>query len=1825
MAAAEPPSATAADHDDAVADEADPGVFSVDVVTPAGNVLRLHHVSAAETVMSLRQLIADIPQVAHYTCYDLVAEHVPPAAPSGAGRRAAASGRRAADALGREAGEAPAGVLLTDDPSRSASPQRGKAAPEPRGSRKRGAAGGASSSDDDDDDGSSDGRGGVAAGLHPCASVPGALPDRALNDFLDLAEYRDVCSGRSRLRMTMRPYDVRHVRLHLRRLRETLSHPPAPQPSVSVVSGDGAELPCVDVADYSAQPAEAAGAHGAAAAQPPAAPALPGAAPSGTGHDDATSAAELIRSVAAAQDGLRSALERLPPVPVPVPARLQSVYSPPGADAVAGPVTLLRVMQPADSGPPCVGSVSLSGWNPPPSSRAALGDLLYLDVVTLDAAASLSAALAKSLRETGADEDAALLAAAQEAEEADAGAVLHVTATASGFFVNRTARGAFDPEPLPGDAATHSSTLVGLLVRASPAFALGYASLMRRAADAAASAPSSTLAPWETLFNMSVRPPPSLRAAALGESAGGGGPSPPTFSGTFASIGEGYAFARRPWLVDPTGGRASSVRPWDGPADAAPAPGSAAGSGHRRAAGGGKGGPWWDSPSVAWVRHRHDLNRAEDELAAAFGMDERGALRDWNEEYQSCRSLPSATLQERIVRARALTKVVVDFVEAATRGALAIARGHVPPLNPTDDPSTFVYVFNSIFFSLGMDETLRRRHRRRRLRSARRRDRRTRAARRAADEAGARAAAASAEAEAEGTPETAAAAAAAKAAATAAEEAAAAAASTTGIEDALADAASMVPSNHDLHGVRALNRVDITGLHTLLTVVVDVAGRRVVAQSIIPGILQGEQASTLVYGSTDNGATVASEPAMHGLMRQACEQLGIAERIFDPAAMPGAKPAGEEPSAASAAPVEAAAASGPAPEPRPAAPAPPSPPVAASGPIGVVGVAQPWASTRRVPLCGPVECKGIVGSDGRFYVLDMVRCTPRDAGYYRERRALRDEARPEGPGAPAAAARPPWADIGDGGSDTDEDGIGACYTALLRPELLEAYQRHREEALREALTEAGDAGKDEAGTDGAARGAAETDDAVADGAAGAGSVLPVRFNVNVFTRFARATGDAFQVRRDEEQAELASAFLHRHALPLFCRDLVSGGGSAVPLDGDQLTARLHLAGINVRMLGRVANFVFDDESRRAAACPAVLELVETEMVARIARRRLNAIIRDDPRTRAAPAVATAAFLNALLGAPAPHGGAASSSASSSSFSVIPGVGERSGSLASGLDTLTQAARAVEEMGVTRDSVWSAIHEGVRQHFKCDLRLWRNGGFAEAGEAERAAEAVGAARAAAADGHATVRAALEMAAKAHADAATEAGAEDDAAGADGVGAGPSGTVAAEAAEVLASARAEAEARDRRVSLLEAAVAAPHRRVARCHRVPLLRRLCQKAGIQVVSREYMLGGSSSAVAVASAAAGHAGDRSAASGGASSSSASSSGASGKGKGGGKRSSGKGGRSRGGGGGGGTARAAPVAEGWAWYGGAVSRGVAETPFRVSDVAGLVPVVKHCLPTSLLRDATVLHEEGQALLGEGRLQEAYQCVQEALLLLYQVCGAAHAETASCCSTLAVVLWHAGDKLGAVAQQQRATVLMELLCGLDHHEAALAHSNLAYFLGGCNETQAAAVHMRRSLFLMDMLGGPSGGETVATWLKLGMVYQDGQHAVMAVACFREALRRCGHDASQAAACLHALAVAHSVGGGFQEAAAHEQRAADLLAPVLGKTHPRVLEAVRWTKQFARKAQTLSSALLSSVGHAEDADAAAPGPAAADRPADPAPAPKSGTKPKRRRAKKGSRG
>lgn len=134
------------------------------------------------------------------------------------------------------------------------------------------------------------------------------------------------------------------------------------------------------------------------------------------------------------------------------------------------------------------------------------------------------------------------------------------------------------------------------------------------------------------------------------------------------------------------------------------------------------------------------------------------------------------------------------------------------------------------------------------------------------------------------------------------------------------DAAYVAPAK-DLQGVKAYSELDIDGLCVLGTVVVDYQGYRITAQSIIPGILEREQEQSVVYGSIDFGKTVVTNDKYKDVLEKAAAALKIR-------------------------------------------------------PHKVIN-----HKGETIELYSAVDCKGIIGTDNRKYVLDLLRTFPPDVNY----------------------------------------------------------------------------------------------------------------------------------------------------------------------------------------------------------------------------------------------------------------------------------------------------------------------------------------------------------------------------------------------------------------------------------------------------------------------------------------------------------------------------------------------------------------------------------------------------------------------------------------------------------------------------------------------------------------------------------------------------------------------------------------------------------------------------------------------------------------------------
>ena len=256
--------------------------------------------------------------------------------------------------------------------------------------------------------------------------------------------------------------------------------------------------------------------------------------------------------------------------------------------------------------------------------------------------------------------------------------------------------------------------------------------------------------------------------------------------------------------------------------------------------------PWLVKAPSTTADHQADIARTQETFMMA-GQEGTDTLRDWNEEFQTTRELPTETVQDRVFRERLTSKLFADYNEAAVRGSVLVARGEVPALNPTEGRDAQIFVYNNIFFSFGADGV-----------------------------------------------------------------------GTFATEGG--DEAARVATGKDVAGVRQVNQLDIKGLFTPGTVVVDYLGKRIVAQSIVPGIFKQQEPGEhqIDYGGVEGKDVVAENEAFVPLFQKLSGSLHVKKHAV-------------------------------------------------------------WDKDgKRHDLEGSVETKGLIGTDARKYALDLYRITPLD-------------------------------------------------------------------------------------------------------------------------------------------------------------------------------------------------------------------------------------------------------------------------------------------------------------------------------------------------------------------------------------------------------------------------------------------------------------------------------------------------------------------------------------------------------------------------------------------------------------------------------------------------------------------------------------------------------------------------------------------------------------------------------------------------------------------------------------------------------------------------------
>jgi len=401
------------------------------------------------------------------------------------------------------------------------------------------------------------------------------------------------------------------------------------------------------------------------------------------------------------------------------------------------------------------------------------------------------------------------------------------------------------------------------------------------------------------------------------------------------------------------------------------------------------------------------------------------------------------------------------------------------------------------------------------------------------------------------------------------------------------DEAARVAVGKDVAGVRAVNQLDITGLYTPGTVVVDYLGKRIVGQSIVPGIFKQRDPGEhqIDYGGVEGRDIVTENDAFVPVFEKLSQALHVKKHAV-------------------------------------------------------------WDKEgKRHDLEGSVETKGLLGTDGRKYVLDLYRIAPLDVAW------AEDVTSPEGVPHESYPHK----------------------MAILRLELVEMYWRMKmseyvksEVEQRRAARENSHADNTPALTNGEAPRAdghsedTEMKDAdIPDGPdtvriyqSPTGSTVkdviteshekkePPNFeqdrvDISNFTlalnpdvcsgQIPPTDDDKAQYAEDEKEIRAVCAYLRSKVIPDLVQDL-HDGDVGFPMDGRSLSQLLHKRGINVRYLGKVA-ILAAEKGRRL---DALVTLAIQEMVARSFKHIANRYLRHLPAPFATSCICH--LLNCLLGA-----------------------------------------------------------------------------------------------------------------------------------------------------------------------------------------------------------------------------------------------------------------------------------------------------------------------------------------------------------------------------------------------------------------------------------------------------------------------------------------------------------------------------------------------------------------------------------------------------------------
>lgn len=394
------------------------------------------------------------------------------------------------------------------------------------------------------------------------------------------------------------------------------------------------------------------------------------------------------------------------------------------------------------------------------------------------------------------------------------------------------------------------------------------------------------------------------------------------------------------------------------------------------------------------------------------------------------------------------------------------------------------------------------------------------------------------------------------------------------------DEAARVATGKDVMGVGIVNRLDIDGLFTPATVVVDYLGKRIVGQSIVPGIFRQREPGELQidYGAADGKEVIAADDRFVPIMQRLSRLLRVKKhRVWD-------------------------------------------------------------KDGKSFDLEASVETKGLLGTDNRKYILDMYRITPLDISWLEEcgveTTVSPDSEYPHRMAVLRAELIESYArhmyrqmagdnQLANGKAANHEDSAkkeGSDEDAKGADESPAETTASDTEKSEEEQEKTGDAEEEQPATASGAESASKTN-----GEQAAVRPEPVfELNPDVFSgQIPRTEEEKAALRADENDVRLVCAYLRNTAIPDLLEDLRLSLIS-FPMDGRSLSTLVHKRGINVRYIGKIAQQC--NESR----LECLRTVCEQDMVARCFKHIAGEYLRPLPSILAPRCISH--LLNCLFGA-----------------------------------------------------------------------------------------------------------------------------------------------------------------------------------------------------------------------------------------------------------------------------------------------------------------------------------------------------------------------------------------------------------------------------------------------------------------------------------------------------------------------------------------------------------------------------------------------------------------